>query len=144
MVLYRPMYIVIHHSVTPLGSGSSLARQRHYHKIIDFINDKSVVYQGCPDDRKSSYATGGANSFCHAICVVGNYSKRLPNQQMLNALVQTVLKTMDILYLDDVERIIGHRDAGRQLAVQRYYTECPGDALYSWLPTLRQEVLKRL
>lgn len=70
----------------------------------------------------------GANTGTIPICIVGDFRfeelKRVSRRRLVHA-----IKSLHAHH--KVYKIRGHRDYGG--------TECPGDRLYKWLPTLRSE-----
>ncbi len=77
--------------------------------------------------------TAGQNTISHAICVIGNYSTRLPHPDTLEAVAQLTAHGHTQGWWPD--RITGgHRDApGAD-------TSCPGAALHAHIPNINARV----
>lgn len=127
-------YIVVHHSDTPECSDSRSCMKRvrsiqNYHMFQKgwddigynfLIGGNGLIYIG------RGFRFQGAhvkykNDITMGICMIGNYTDKLPNIHALTALRQMIccLKTNDTIQLR------GHRDLGE--------TKCPGNALYNLL-----------
>lgn len=127
-------YIVVHHSDTPECSD-----WRSCAKRVRSIQNYHMFQKGW-DDIAYNYLIGGdgevyigrgrhvqgahvkyKNNITIGICMIGNFTNKLPNVKALTALRQMIycLKT------DDTIQLRGHRDLGE--------TKCPGNALYNLL-----------
>ena len=135
-------YIVIHHSATEGGSvelfdAAHRARgwdEMGYHFLIDngvggpagqvevggrWIKQKWGAHTGkTPNDEYNNFGIG--------ICVVGDYSTKLPSPAQLENLRRLVLFLAQ-RYNIDPQAVLSHRDAPGSS------TDCPGDALYGWV-----------
>ena len=84
---------------------------------------------GTPNNEYNNYGIG--------ICLVGNFSKKLPSARQLRSLKKLLIFLMQ-RYNIPPSNVIGHRDAPGAT------TACPGDALYRYLNTvLRPELSKQ-
>jgi hypothetical protein len=152
---YRPWrHIVIHHSATPDGSAARFDkahRQRGWDELgYHFVIDNG---RGGPDGRievgtrwkhqKWGAHTGGTprneyNSFGIGICLVGDFSGRMPSRaqlESLNRLVTYLAARHDI----PPGHVIGHCDAPGAT------TDCPGRLLHDYIhKTLRADLTRRL
>jgi uncharacterized protein with LGFP repeats len=89
---------------------------------------------------------GDYNVDTTGISLMGDFTKASPTRAMKHSLVQLVAWRMGTAYHGAygrptvngkvLSRISGHRDA--------MSTDCPGQQVYDWLPTLRQRVATRL
>ncbi|KAK7505805.1 hypothetical protein BaRGS_00003076 [Batillaria attramentaria] len=66
--------------------------------------------------------TQGYNSVGIAICVIGNFNDRVPNDAALNKIKQLIQCGLDNGYISASYTLKGHRDVGN--------TDCPGQKLY--------------
>lgn len=101
------------------------------------------VFEGRGDNILGAHFCG-TNSFTMGVCMMGTYTNVMPTTEALTSLRSLLAwKACDagILPLDSayhspssrvLNRISGHRDGCS--------TECPGQMLYDYLPSLRQEV----
>lgn len=99
-----------------------------YHKVF---RKSGLVERGRPDWARGAHSPG-ANSHTLGYHVCGSFSSQLPNEAQLQSLVYSLADDCEKYNLDPFTAISGHRD---WLA-----TECPGQALYDFLPELRQRV----
>lgn len=92
-----------------------------------------------------SYATPEDDNYdTIGICVLGNFQPNVPNLATETPTVQAIDALRNLIGVVDEHlgrklAIIGHRDVGHD-------TVCPGDYLYSYIPTLRgtlEEALRR-
>nr|KAG5712979.1 hypothetical protein BaRGS_021773 [Batillaria attramentaria] len=67
--------------------------------------------------------TYGYNSVGIAICVIGDFNDRLPNDKALNKIKQLIQCGLEKGHIDPNYTLKGHRDVGE--------TDCPGDQLYN-------------
>ena len=148
-------YIVIHHSATAGGNAERFdASHRRdcgfdelgYHFVIDNGNggpDGRVEVGSRWPKQKHGAHTGGTpdneyNNFGIGICLVGDFSTRLPDREQLDALWRLVCYLAEHHDIPP-EHVIGHRDAPNAA------TECPGDRLHAYLhQTLRPHLRRQL
>lgn len=133
-------YIVIHHTVSPLGSGRQIAAEKKYHLIIDKVDGKYQFIQSVLDNSTPA-ATGCFNSRAYAIAVVGNYDVSPVPDDLLNFLCQAILIKSRILARKQI--LTYHAYVGRNLAACSYGTACPGRHLIARLPELKQMLVAR-
>lgn len=84
---------------------------------------------------------GGAYSCCKrgfGVCLAGNFTHALPTPAALNTLKSIAKETYAVLNIQ-VNRYWGHRDCC-QYDSRNCGNECPGEALYWWLPSLRNHL----
>jgi N-acetylmuramoyl-L-alanine amidase len=129
----RWQYIVIHHSASSQGNAAAFDRE-HRAKGWDELGYHFVIDNGAggPDGRvevgsrwakqkQGAHAKTPRNEFNDfgvGICLVGNFDVNRPTAKQQAALAELVAWLMDS-YDIPADRIIGHRDTGRQ-------TACPG------------------
>lgn len=146
-------YIVIHHSATESGSAAEFdAAHRNrgwdglgYHFVIDngdggpsgnievgprWRIQKWGAHTGnTPDNEYNNHGIG--------ICVVGDFSRRLPSQAQLASMQRLVCWLM-ARYDIPAYRVVGHRDAPGAK------TECPGDRLHAYIHgAFRMQITRR-
>ena len=135
-------YIVIHHSASDNGNSQVFDRMHRargfdelgYHFVITNGNGGSdgVIEVGTRWERQKWGAhTGGTpnneyNNFGIGICVVGDFSRKMPTDAELVALKRLVSGLMD-MYDIKPANVIGHRDAPNAT------TDCPGDRFHEYL-----------
>lgn len=137
-------YIVIHHSASEGGNASQFDAD-HKRRGWDELGYHFVISNGNggPDGRveigprwrsqKWGAHTGKTpnnqyNNYGIGICMVGNFSNRLPSGTQLASLHRLVSYLAN-KYQIPPENVIGHRDAPGTS------TECPGDSLHRYLRT---------
>ena len=146
MSFFRPEYIVIHHTVTPFGSGQQVADLKHYHVVLDYNpQDNTVrIYQSIPDNEQSFSGTGYFNSKSYAVALVGNFERYSVPPELLRQLVQCLVIKCRKIGILNPDKIVSHNFVGRFLAARKYITACPGHYMLACLPHIRSEVARRL
>lgn len=130
-------YTVIHHSVTPPGTGKRLT---DYHLVLDPVSSSRVeIYEHKKPWQVTNHAVGRANSSCYSICLVGNYEKNEVPEHLYHFLVQAI--AVKIRNFEISNNIWGHVHIGKSLG---YVTQCPGRNMIALLPALRSSVSKYL
>ena len=141
--MYKPDYIVIHHSAGN-ETLSALAAEKKYHFVVHQAADGSVTWrQSVPCDMASGYAVGGFNSRSCSICVIGNFNERKPSSACLDLLVQICAARCRAWGIP-ASRIVSHGFVGRNLVSVRYSTECCGRNLEAQLRGLQDRVARYL
>nr|CAD7573015.1 unnamed protein product [Timema californicum] len=137
-------YVVVHHGGTKKycydqNTCSAIVRSyQNYH--IDtkgwndigysfVIGEDGHVYEGRGWDFVGAHAPG-YNTQSIGICVIGDFSDRLPNEEALTALSDLISCGVDIGKIGEGYHVIGHR--------QTRDTLCPGDTFYKWVKALPQ------
>lgn len=122
-------YIIIHHSATQDTEALVWKalwdyhvkirgwQDIGYHYIIDRVNGDYVALVGRPEHIQGAHVRG-FNHCSIGVCCVGNYSMESPNPQMLQVLVNRVLRPLMHRYEIGLEEVLFHRDVAA--------TECPG------------------
>jgi hypothetical protein len=105
-----------------------------YHKVV---TPSGAIKQGRADTVVGAHAFG-ANGPSLGILVVGDFRTKAPGTAQRKALVNA-LATLCKRHGVPVSHIIGHRDVPR-LFPGGAASDCPGDALYAQLPSIRREV----
>jgi hypothetical protein len=82
------------------------------------------------------------NSISHAICVIGDFTSKLPRESTLELIVALVVHGHREGWWPP-QFTGGHRDA-RLSDGSRPGTECPGDTLYAYIDTLNQRIQEAL
>jgi hypothetical protein len=134
--------LVIHHSAVAPDVGPKRIARYHvnhwdwagigYHFLI---GQDGIIYQGNELETISKH-TGNINSKGVGICFLGNFTKKVPPPEQLQAgahLVAWLLQELDL----DLEMVRGHKEY--------MATACPGDQWLSgkkWKNMLRQQVAK--
>ena len=95
-----------------------------YHFLI---GRDGKIYEGRPSILQGAH-TGGHNENNLGISMIGNFMHRLPSSQQLSALKKLLAEKFKVYKLS-TKNLYGHRDFKP--------TECPGEALYSWLKTYK-------
>lgn len=150
----KPQWFVIHHSaINSLGVGINtlkaerLRRNEGYNIIIDLNENTGKVdfSQDVPDEQISN-GTYGINQTALNICVNGNFEEREPTEHELKCLEQVLVAKMKKYGYgkQDINRIITHQYAGKNLSPVKYGTACPGKNLINCIPELRKRVAKYL
>nr|CAD7445072.1 unnamed protein product [Timema bartmani] len=93
------------------------------------IGEDGHVYEGRGWDFIGAHAPG-YNTQSIGICVIGDFSDRLPNEEALTTLSELISCGVDIGKIGEGYHVIGHRQARDTL--------CPGDTLYKWVEALPQ------
>ncbi|XP_049860300.1 peptidoglycan-recognition protein SC2-like [Schistocerca gregaria] len=91
------------------------------------VGEDGNAYEGRGWDAKGAHAPG-YNQQSIGICIIGEFSERLPNDAALQALQQLMWCGVSLGELRPGFEVLGHRQARN--------TTCPGDALYGWLQRL--------
>jgi len=144
-------FIVLHHSATGRGNASEIG-QAHQRRGFDELGYHFVITNGNGGDsgkveigsrwisQKHGAHTGGTanneyNEVGIGICMIGDFSNRLPSKAQLDSL-EKLLRFLVWKYKIKVENVIGHRDAPEA------HTNCPGDALHKHLlQSIRKSLL---
>ena len=129
-MLYKPEYIIIHHSLTN-DSGTvswSAIRKWHiehngwrdigYHYGIEMVKKVPEIFVGRFEGHSGAH-TRYYNKKSIGICLVGNYDAKEPEPEKLNLLIQ-LTKNIAFRYDIPIKNVLGHC----QLA---NYKSCPGD-----------------
>ncbi len=160
----RVTHVIVHHTATPNDDTDWAARVRaiwYYHAntrgwgdigynfVIDPLGNVYEGRAGSGEEFDLDVVGGHAKNYNYGTMGIGNlgtYSNDLPPaplQESLEALIAWKASRRGIDPLGSsfnshkvYDHIAGHRDVGQ--------TSCPGDALDSLLPTVRQNVLTRL
>nr|CAD7409366.1 unnamed protein product [Timema poppensis] len=93
------------------------------------IGEDGQVYEGRGWDFVGAHAPG-YNTQSIGICVIGDFSDRLPNEEALATLSDLISCGVDIGKIGEGYQVIGHR--------QTRDTLCPGDTFYKWVKALPQ------
>lgn len=143
----------LHHTATADGGNSPAAEVRaiyHYHAATlewgdigyNYVVDRAGnIYEGRAGGPNSVGAhTAGYNEGVDGIALLGSYRDRSPSDAMVASVVSLIAwraRTQGIDPLGSgmpgdrvLPNVFGHRDAGS--------TDCPGDAAYALLPSIRQ------
>lgn len=146
-------YVVIHHSGNVGGNAANFdafhRNVRHwdelgYHFVICNGNggeDGLVEIGSRWAKQKWGAHTGGTpeneyNNVGIGICLVGNFDDGMPSPRQMEEL-RRLVTFLVARYRIPEGNIIGHRDAPGAS------TDCPGDLLHRYLPTLRAEVARQ-
>jgi len=147
MILTKPKYIIIHHSLTNDSETVSwnAIRKYHmetlkwsnigYHYGIETVNKSTEIFVGRFEGHTGAH-TKGYNRKSIGICLVGNYDKFwVPEDKwdILLKLVQNIILRYDI----GIDDVIGHREVAS-------YKSCPGNLfdMYLFREKLRKSFLK--
>lgn len=130
-------YLAIHHSASGRETTLDAIEREHkgngwagigYHAIVRL----GMLYLVSSPDKERAH-TYGRNREALGVCVTGNYAYgQLPADEDL-AVLRSFVATLDEYYGHKKE-LVGHS----QIALQGHGTACPGNALLTMLPTLRQ------
>jgi N-acetylmuramoyl-L-alanine amidase len=144
-------WIVIHHSATERGSAEIFDRlhrargwdEMGYHFVITNgqggADGQVQVGSRWTKQKWGAHCKTAGNDYNNygiGVCVVGNFSDRLPSRAQLASLGRLVGFLMD-RYRIAASEVIGHRDAPGTA------TECPGDALHRYLHQVLRPHLER-
>jgi len=151
-------HMFVHHSAGHTNSNDFAAVVRSYHILHTqtngwadigynwLVDGNGVIYQGRAftltgfKDVIGAH-TGGSNTNSMGVCVIGHYSSVMPTSNAINSLMSVLAwkaheKNIDVRVRNihpftnrNYFTISGHRDGSA--------TECPGQRLYNYLPTLR-------
>ncbi len=148
-------HLIVHHSAGSNTSNDWAARVRaiwNYHVNSNgwddigynwLIDPNGVLYEGRADNLQGAHFCGH-NSGTMGVCIMGTYSTVLPTEAAISTLKELLawksckegLDPEDFSFHNssglNLYHISGHRDGCN--------TECPGNAFYPTLPTLREDV----
>lgn len=155
-----PDHIVVHHTATANSADRSRSHAYELSRWIQrfhmgergwddagqqlTISRGGVVLEG-RDRTLEAMAAGhhvvGAQTLHHNRHTIGienegTYTDEEVPERLWSSLVDTCAWLCAQYGLDPQRAIVGHRDYNE--------TDCPGDALYAWLPVLRESVAARL
>ncbi|XP_026476995.1 peptidoglycan-recognition protein LB-like [Ctenocephalides felis] len=136
-------HVIIHHSVSPGpcgGSGqatcaSAMKSMQNYHQQTNgwadigysfAVGGDGKIYQGRGWKVVGAHAPG-YNFNSVGICLIGNWSDKLPSQAMLTAVKNLISCGVAEGHLKKDYVLLGHRQA--------VSTECPGNKLYAEIST---------
>jgi hypothetical protein len=151
-------HMFVHHSAGQTNSADFAAVVRSYHILHTqtngwadigynwLVDGNGVIYQGRAFATNGfmdviGAHTGGSNTNSMGVCVIGHYSTVMPTNNAINSLMRMLAwkaneKNIDVRVRNihpftgrNYFTISGHRDGSA--------TECPGQRLYNYLPTLR-------
>lgn len=151
-------HMFVHHSAGQTNSSDFAAVVRSYYILHTqtngwsdigynwLVDGNGVVYQGRAHNFNGfvdviGAHTGGSNTNSMGVCVIGHYTTVMPTQNAINSLMRVLAwkandKGIDVRVRNihpytgrNYHTISGHRDGSA--------TECPGQRLYNYLPTLR-------
>jgi len=130
----EPELVVIHHSAGydhPVIENWNDIRTYHknirgwrdigYHYGIERVNGKPVIRYGRPPFENGAHAPG-SNSKSLAVCVVGDFSARPPDNSTLLVLLDLIW-SLTVAFNIPANQVFGHCEVMRP-----GYTECPGKA----------------
>ncbi|HEY3687984.1 MAG TPA: peptidoglycan recognition family protein [Streptosporangiaceae bacterium] len=156
----KPDHIVIHHTASPNSKdysthhGAALSRSIQAfhmdHNGWDDMGEQFTISRGgyVMEGRNRTLSavaahkhvvgaqTANENSHTLGIENEGTYITATPTAKLWNALIETCAWLCDHYGLNPYTAIVGHRDYNS--------TQCPGNKLYSMLPTLRKSAAKRM
>ncbi len=148
-------HLIVHHSAGSNTSNDWAARVRaiwNYHVNSNgwddigynwLIDPNGVLYEGRGDNLQGAHFCG-YNSGTMGVCVMGTYTDVLPTEAAINTLKELLawksckenIDPEDFSFHNasglNLYHISGHRDGCN--------TECPGNAFYPTLPSLREDV----
>lgn len=160
MLLRRPDHIVVHHTASP---NSKDYTTHHAAALSRSIQATHMDRNGWDDIgqqftiSRGGYVMEGRNRTLEAVATLrhvvgaqtanenshtlgieneGTYISAKPTAKLWNALIDLCAYLCDHYGLNPYSAIVGHRDYNA--------TQCPGDELYSMLPTLRWSTAKRM
>ncbi len=151
-------HMFVHHSAGHTNSSDFAAVVRSYYILHTqtngwsdigynwLVDGNGVVYQGRAHNFNGfvdviGAHVGGSNTNSMGVCVIGHYTTVMPTQNAINSLMRVLAwkaydKGIDVRVRNihpftsrNYYTISGHRDGSA--------TECPGQRLYNYLPTLR-------
>lgn len=151
-------HMFVHHSAGQTNSSDFAAVVRSYYILHTqtngwsdigynwLVDGNGVVYQGRAHNFNGfmdviGAHVGGSNTNSMGVCVIGHYTTVMPTQNAINSLMRVLAwkandKGIDVRVRNihpftsrNYFTISGHRDGSA--------TECPGQRLYNYLPTLR-------
>lgn len=160
VLLRRPDHIVIHHTASP---NSKSYTTHHAAALSRSIQATHMGRNGWDDIgqqftiSRGGYVMEGRNRTLEAVMTLrhvvgaqtanenshtlgieneGTYTSAKPTAKLWNSLIDLCAFLCDHYGLNPYSAIVGHRDYNS--------TQCPGDKLYSMLPTLRRSTAKRM
>ncbi|KAK7114625.1 hypothetical protein V1264_000658 [Littorina saxatilis] len=129
-------YVFIHHGSSPpcTTKSSCIGKVKSYQDYhLDGHGWSDIGYNFVVGEDGNAYMargwteigahTYGYNSVGIAICVIGDFNNRLPNDAALNTIKQLISCGLAGGYISSSYTLKGHRDVGS--------TDCPGTALYN-------------
>lgn len=127
----------LHHGATGVSSIATCRAYANYHikhkKWLtigySFLIAEGKLLEGRGPGRQGAH-TQGMNSGSYGILIAGNYSKRLPAERDLAALIRLLHIGVNEGWWDEPRLTGGHRSAPGAT------TSCPGDALYRHIPQI--------
>ncbi|MEO1258781.1 MAG: N-acetylmuramoyl-L-alanine amidase [Bacteroidota bacterium] len=152
-------HLIVHHSAGSNTSSDWSATVRSIYDFHVFVNEwddvgynwlidpNGVIYQGRGDNVRGAHFCG-TNGGTMGVCMLGTYTTVVPTDGAYTALENLLAwKSCDVNVEPDgsafhassgldLMHISGHRDGCA--------TECPGNALYPTLPSIRDNVLQKL
>ncbi|WBW95818.1 peptidoglycan recognition protein family protein [Oceanirhabdus sp. W0125-5] len=105
-----------------------------YHYLI---SKDGQIFEGRSKKFKGSHAYG-LNNESLGIALLGDFSHKEIYPTQLKSLVQ-LLAWLSQIYSINTSKIIGHKDV-LSISLKGTITECPGSALHSQLPFIREKV----
>ena len=124
-------YTVIHHTVTPPGTGPSMT---DYHLVLDYVGGQVNVHEHHQPEYITPRAVGGANSISYSVALVGNYERYPVPMILFNGLVHALAVKMR---RGEIPRdVYTHRSIGLSLS-RPYHTACPGAYMIELFPELK-------
>lgn len=127
-----PTHIIVHHSLTKDGDTVSWGAIQDYHTQtegwddigyhagVERINGRVYAMIGRGEQYvAAAVKEANMNTFALHVCVVGNFDIEPPTPEVLNVLVNRVIKPWMQEYKIPTTRIKGHRDFAS-------YKSCPG------------------
>lgn len=157
-----PTHIIVHHSAGQTTSSDFAAVVRSYWELhvntngwddIGYnwlIDGNGVIYEGRGEGRQGAHFSC-MNQNTTGVCVIGNYENAIPTDEAIGTLQDFIAweacsKNIDVLGEDfhnnsnmNLDNISGHRD-GNNSSNSCSSTVCPGENLYSLLPTIREQL----
>ncbi len=135
----RPTRIILHNTGDKVDTATGvIAYHRRIYKDVGYhyLIERGLTFDGRPMKYQGAHSRGG-NDGSIGIAMVGNYMEELPSKPNMEELINRLGK-LCFQYKIPVESIIGHRD------VEGSNTDCPGNTLYAYLPTIRELVTVKL
>ncbi|WAQ96550.1 PGRP1-like protein [Mya arenaria] len=133
---HTPTYMFIHHGASGFCHAkddciAKVQAYQNYHMDVHgwpdigysfVVGEDGNIYEARGWDEVGAH-TYGYNSVGLAICVIGDFTHRVPNDAALNAVKQLIQCGLDNHKLTSTYTLRGHRDM--------FDTACPGDQLYA-------------